>query len=155
MTIEPARFGRDIRLLRNLELQDQRQRGADLLVADRPESSEADLVALSGVENLQQALLLRLLTHTGEMASLGHPDYGSRLFELIGEPNTQTNRDRAKLYALQALVAEPRVKEVKSLIVRTRRDQPSRIDIVAGVVALDENTILNFVFPLDFSGGAT
>src|SRR2546428_778592 len=76
-----------------------------------------DLELLSSDNNLLQALLLRFLTHTGELAILGHPDYGSRLFQLIGELNSETNRNRAKLYVLEALAAEPRVKEVKSVIV--------------------------------------
>lgn len=154
MTIDPARFGTDIRLLGNLEHQAQRERGADLRTVIRPASSAVDLEPVSGVENLQQALLLRLLTPTGELAVLGHPGYGSRLHELIGEPNTQTNRDRAKLFALQALLAEPRVKEVRSLTVTTRRDRPNHIDIKARLAVLDEDTDLNLVFPFEFDGGA-
>jgi phage baseplate assembly protein W len=154
MTINPSRFGSDIRLLGNLEYQSQRERGADLRIIIRPQSSLVDLESVVGVPNLQQALLLRFLTPVGEMTVLGHPEYGSRLHELIGEPNTQTNRDRAKLFALEALLAEPRVKEVKSLKVTTRRDRPNRIDIVAELAVLDEDTVLNLVFPFEFDGGA-
>jgi phage baseplate assembly protein W len=53
------------------------------------------LETLQRVDNLKQALLLRFLTPTGELALLGHPDYGSRLSELIGELNNETNRNRA------------------------------------------------------------
>jgi phage baseplate assembly protein W len=88
------------------------------------------------------------------MTVLGHPEYGSRLHELIGESNTQTNRDRAKLFALEALLAEPRIKEVKSLKVTTRRDRPNRIDIVAELAVRDEDAALNLVFPFEFDGGA-
>jgi phage baseplate assembly protein W len=154
MTINPARFGTDIRLLGNLEYQKQRERGADLRTIIRPESSKVDLEAVGGVGNLQQALLLRFLTPTGEMTVLGHPEYGSRLHDLIGEPNTQTNRDLAKLFALQALLGEPRVKEVKSLTVTTRRDRPNHVDIKATLAVLDEDTVLNLVFPFEFDGGA-
>jgi len=153
MTINPARFGIDIRLLRNLENQEQRGRGADLRTIIRPESSKVDLEAVAGIGNLQQALLLRFLTPTGEMEVLGHPEYGSRLHELIGEPNTQTNRDRAKLLALQALLAEPRVKEVRSLTVTTRRDRPNHVDIEAALAILEEDAVLNLVFPFEFNGG--
>lgn len=154
MTIIPARFGTDIRLLANLEYQAQRDRGADLRTIIRPVSSRTDLESVADVANLQQALLLRFLTPMGEMEILGHPDYGSRLHELIGELNSQTNRDRAKLYALQALQAEPRVKEVRSLTVVTRRDRPNVVEIRATLAALDEDTVLNLVFPFEFNGGA-
>lgn len=154
MTIIPARFGTDMRLLDDLEYQEQRERGTDLRTVVRPQSSERDLESVTGVGNLQQALLLRFLTPLGELEVLGHPDYGSRLHELIGELNSQTNRDRAKLYALQALLAEPRVKEVKSLSVTTRRDRPSWVSINATLAVIDEDTLINLVFPFEFDGGA-
>ena len=44
--------------------------------ARRPRSAW-DLVARDGLENLAQAVILRLLTPRGELAALGHPDYGS------------------------------------------------------------------------------
>ncbi|MGV2388060.1 MAG UNVERIFIED_CONTAM: hypothetical protein LVR29_06225 [Microcystis novacekii LVE1205-3] len=37
-----------------------------------------DLGAIEGQTNLRQAILNRLLTRKGELAKLGHPDYGSR-----------------------------------------------------------------------------
>lgn len=154
MTVDPARFGTDMRLLGDLEHQEQRERGADLRTVIRPESSAVDLESVTGVDNLQQALLLRFLTPVGEMTALGHPDYGSRLHELIGEPNTRTNRDRAKLFALTALLAEPRVKEVRSLTVTTRRTRPNHVDIEARLAVLDGDSDLNLVFPFEFGGGA-
>ena len=155
MTLDPARFGRDLRLLDDLEVQIERRRGTDLRVAPRPEApGDTDLEAVEGVRNLQQALLLRFLTHVGELAAFGHPDYGSRLHELIGEPNTQTNRDRVKLFALQALSAEPRVREVVRLDVTTDPTRRSRVDVRATLAVLDEDTALNLVVPFDFDGGA-
>src|SRR5881394_1026881 len=44
-----------------------------------------DLAMARGVENLQQALILRLLTPLGSLSDLGHAGYGSRLHELIGQ----------------------------------------------------------------------
>ena len=43
-----------------------------------------DAGAVSGRANLAQALVLRLLTRQGALTGLGHPDYGCRLTELIG-----------------------------------------------------------------------
>lgn len=153
MALLAERFGNDLRLLLDLERQNDRERGEDLKVARRPESGETDLERLAGVENLKQALLLRFLTPRGELAVLGHRTYGSRLHELIGEPNTETNRNRAKVYALQALQEEPRVAEVLSLDVRTRRNRPSQIDLDVRLRPVASDTVLNLVFPFFLEGG--
>jgi phage gp46-like protein len=142
-----ARFGSDLRLLDDLERQEQRNRGTDLMTRVRPESGRTDLARLEGVQNLKQALLLRFLTPVGELAVLGHRDYGSRLHTLIGERNNETNRNRAKLYVLEALVAEPRVEKVLSVDVLTRRSEPTRLDIHVTVKVVDHDTPLNLVFP--------
>jgi phage baseplate assembly protein W len=78
-----------------------------------------DLAVVGGAGSLAQALIIRLLTPRGEMAALGHPDYGSRLNELIGQPNTATRRNLATLYVLEALRDEPRVAKVTSVEVTT------------------------------------
>ncbi len=154
MAFDPQRWGEDLQLLRNLEQQSDRHRGHDLATRERPETGGTDLATLSGADNLRQALLLRFLTPRGELAALGHPDYGSRLFELVGELNTETTRNRAKLYVLQALAAEPRVKEVRSVRVTPGRDDPTRIDIAVELVAGEAETLLNLVFPFFLEGGA-
>ncbi len=155
MAILEVRFGDDLRLLGNLERQNDRQRGEDLKTARRPATGEVDLERLGGVDNLKQALLLRFLTRQGELALLGHRTYGSRLHELIGEPNTETNRNRAKIYALQALRDEPRIGEVVAVDVRTRRSEPTRIDIDMKLKAIDSDTVLNLVFPFFLEGGTS
>lgn len=151
--------GTDLRLLGDLLAAEQRERGADLRTGPRPQLVEPgapdpghDLAPVTGVENLQQALLLRFLTEVGELAHLGHPTYGSRLHELVGEPNTPTTRNRARLYALQALAEEPRVATVRSLTVTTAPEDRTRIDVRAAVVAIDQATELNLVFPIPLGG---
>jgi phage baseplate assembly protein W len=88
------------------------------------------------------------------MAILGHADYGSRLFELIGELNNDTNRSIAKLYTLEALQAEPRVKEVLSVDVTQDLSDRTRVNISVSVTAINTNTPVNLVFPFFFEGGA-
>lgn len=147
------RFGSDLRLLRNLAQQDDRHRGSDLLTQSR--TGGIDLETISGAENLQQALLLRFITHVGEMAILGHADYGSRLHELIGELNDDNNRSLVKLYALEALEAEPRVQEVLSVDVVQDPGDRTRVDVSVSVKPIDSNTPVNLVFPFFFEGGST
>lgn len=148
-------WGIDLRLLRNLEYQNDRDRGRDLSTIQRPETEKFDLEKQSGVDNLKQALLLRFLTQIGELAPLGHPNYGSQLFKLIGELNNETNRNRAKMYVLKALQAEPRVKEVQYIRVTQSRAEPTRMDIEVQLLPIDSNTPLNFVFPFFLEGGVT
>ena len=141
------RWGRDLRLLSNLEQQSDRSRGADLCTIRRPETGAVDLETLSGAENLEQGLLMRFLTPLGELSILGHPNYGSRLFELIGERNNEASRNRAKVFVLQALDAEPRVKQVKAVRVTQNRSNPARIDIDIWLLPIDGDKPLNLVFP--------
>ena len=150
-------FGVDLRLLRDLEHQFDRDRGHDLLTTrhDHQNDGRMDLRTVSGIENLQQALLLRLLTHRGELAALGHPEYGSRLGDLIGAPNTPTIRNRAKLYTLEAVNAEPRVQAVESLSVTTSPAKRSRILIDLRIKVIGRETALNLVVPLDLEGGGS
>ena len=151
-----ARFGTDLRLLHNLDRQkSSRDPGNDLSVTTRLETGQIDLETLSAVDNLIQALLLRFLTPVGELTQLGHSTYGSRLFELIGELNNETNRNRAKMFVLQALGTEPRVKQVRSVRVTPNRARREQIDIEVSLIAVDSDTPLNLVFPFFLDGGVT
>ncbi|HEX9453181.1 MAG TPA: hypothetical protein VGA27_02445 [Candidatus Binatia bacterium] len=149
------RFGTDMRLLRNLNLtKTSRDPGNDLSARNRGDSKQFDLETITEVDNLSQALLLRFLTERGELTLLGHPDYGSRLFELIGKLNSETNRNQAKMFVLEALQAEPRVREIRSVIVTQNRADRTRMDIKVSLLPVDSNTLLNLVFPFFLEGGA-
>lgn len=149
------RLGTDLILLRNRRDQSDRDRGRDLATGERPGTGAIDLATLHGTENIAQALLLRFLTAEGELAPLGHPRYGSRLHELIGEPNTEANRNLAKLYALRAVQREPRVERVLNANVRQRRDDRGGVDIDLRLKILGEDSPLNLVVPFFFNTGAT
>ena len=138
------RFGTDLHLVRNVDRQFDRDRGRDLQTTEGQDST-IDLARYEGTDNLKQALLLRFLTQTGELAALGHPNYGSRLHELIGELNNETNRNRAKLFVLQSLSAEPRVQEIRSVRVTERRRTEIQIDVE--VVSIEDGSLVNLVFP--------
>jgi len=107
-----------------------------------------DLGVASGVDNLAQAIANRLKTRRGELAPLGHPDYGSRHHELLGEPNVQRTRNLIKLYVLQALRDEPRIEEVLRAEVGAEHDPPRdtvRIDLTVRLTGVP--TPLNLVVP--------
>ena len=155
MVLVEERFGTDLQLLRNLEQQHDRDLGRDLHTRLRDETQKVDLKTLTGVESFQQALLLRFLTRSGELSLLGHPNYGSRLHELIGELNTETNRNRAKLFVLQSIANEPRVEKVLTISVTQNISDPNRIDIDMTLKALTFDTPLNLVFPFFLEPGVS
>ena len=89
-----------------------------------------DMGLITGRENLGQAVVLRLLIPRGELTSLGHPTYGSRLHELIGRQNTETTRNLVKLYILEGLAAEPRIEKVESISVKPTPGTRDRVDVM-------------------------
>lgn len=91
-----------------------------------------DVGLVSGAENLGQAVMLRLLTPRGELAELAHPEYGSRLHELVGRPNTPTTRNLMKLFILESLKQEPRIEEVKKVSV-----EPHEFKVLRGIAGRD------------------
>lgn len=149
MALDLQRLGQDLWLLEPVDRADDRNSPADLKLRLR---QGVDLGVLCGVQNIQQALIMRLLTPQGALEPLGHPEYGSRLFTLLGEPNTERNRNRARLFVLEALAQEPRIGEVLSLTVTTnRRAAPTGIDISVTARVAETGEILNLVFPFFFA----
>jgi phage baseplate assembly protein W len=151
VSVPESHLGTDLRLLDNLERQAGRDRGTDLMVED---DEPCDLVTVEGHANLAQALLLRFLTPLGELTVLGHPDYGSRLYELIGELNNERNRRRARMYVLEALAGEPRLEAVRELQVRQSAERVGVL-ISMALDVIESDTPLNLVFPISLEGGAT
>jgi phage baseplate assembly protein W len=84
---------------------------ADHGVPEPATDAAGDLAKLTGRENLAQALLLRLLTPRGALAPLGHPAYGSRLGELIGQNKTESLRLLCRAFVLECVRQEPRVED--------------------------------------------
>jgi|GEM_PF-299279 len=112
-----------------------------------------DIDVVSGVPSAVQLLANRLKTHRGELAALGHPEYGSRHHELIGEPNSERNRNLVKLYILQALRHEPRIAEVLECFVTTPVTPPrDQVRVELTIQLIDEHQPLNLVVPFSFDG---
>src|SRR5690606_24125734 len=97
----------------------------------------------SGRQNLEQAIVLRLLTPRGELTALGHPEYGSRIHELIGHPNSENTRNRLRLFILEALQAERRVTEIVEVTVTPGRHTRSSVDVRLRVQPIGETDVLD------------
>jgi len=94
--------------------------GVDLAI------ERGDLKVVSERANLAQAVVNRLLTRRGELTDLGHPDYGSRLYQLIGEPNSRRTYAVAELYIREALAGEPRIQEIVAITFAPPSPRPDK-----------------------------
>jgi phage baseplate assembly protein W len=102
---------------------------------------------LSSVDNLLQALWVRLNTPEGMLAELGHPDYGSRLYRLVGELDTPETRDRARLYVVRALSREPRVARILAVQVHSEAAGAGRtLAVHASVLPVGQEQAVPFAF---------
>ncbi len=97
--------------------------------------SDSDLEQVTGLDNLAQALTLRLLVQRGELRGLAHPRYGSRIHELIGQTLDRPNLDLLRRHVRQALLGDPRVAAVESLKVEPIAAYPGAVQVTATVRA--------------------
>ena len=113
-----------------------------------------DLAVQSGTNNLVQSLIVRMMTEVGELAPLGHPTYGSRHHELIGEPNTESNRNLLKLYVIACIKQEARVDRITQIAVVQGNGPEHRdeVDIKMTLLVKGTSDPLNLVIPFSFGG---
>jgi phage baseplate assembly protein W len=144
---------RDIGLtLRHSELRPLYEVGTERRRVLPGEEPVLDMGSVDGDQNLGQAIITRLLTPIGELSGLAHPEYGSRLHELIGRQNTATVRNLVKLFILDSLQGEPRIEEVSEVTVTPtagRRDGVSVLLRVQPVGAVSTLTIGPFTLELE------
>ena len=139
MTEERQRlFGNDLELYSRNETYDLRPNGA------------GDLGLAQGNDNIIQALTLRLRVRRGELAPLGWPAYGSRLHELIGEPNINRVHVRLMAYARNAIEEDPRVAEVSG--VSASPSGRDTVRLTMEIRLIEEPNPLNMVFDFDLEG---
>jgi phage baseplate assembly protein W len=85
----------------------------DLLGEEQCELSAntyGDIRTVTGLANLRQALLLRLMTPEGTL--LHHPDYGSRIHEILGTPGTYNQLQKLQIELERTFRADSRVEDV-------------------------------------------
>ena len=98
--------------------------------------SDDDLETVRGIDNLAQALQLRLLTDYGNLRQLGHSRYGSRIRDLLGEPLDRPNRELIRRYVRQAIRQDERVEEILQINVNARAERPDTIEVMVRVRAV-------------------
>lgn len=107
----------------DLALQHGRTMGSALQLV----AAVGQLVTVTGWENLEQAIWLRLGVPQGDLAHLGHPDFGSRLHHLIGRLVTPETIALARAYVREALRREPRIAGITSLEVSPEPSLPGTL----------------------------
>jgi len=129
---------------------------SDLATTRRPglTGTVLDLAVAAEVPQAVQLLVNRLSTRRGELAGLGHPAYGSRHHDLIGEPNNERTRNLVKLYVLEALRQEPRVAKVERCVVRTVPAERDIVRVELTVRLIEHDNPLNLVVPVALGGSA-
>lgn len=125
----------------DLRLKDE-EMGVDLTV-----SPNGDLQTISEELNVGQAVISRMRTRKGELLDLGHSQFGSRLYELVGEPNNEATRELVRNIAKETLNADPRIKEIRRIDVKPSRSDPHRVDVEITVIAIQSETPINIVYP--------
>lgn len=133
-------FGDDLRLRDGAA-------GMDLV---RHGSGDLDLA--HGNDAIAQALYLRLMVRRGELARIGWPEYGSRLHELIGEPNTQRTRLLLLAHARTAVERDPRVIEVRSATATVLPGERDTVRLSLDVALITGPEPLNLVFDVRLGG---
>jgi hypothetical protein len=113
-----------------------------------------DLSVQSGMSNLIQSLIVRVMTERGELAPLGHPNYGSRHHSLIGEPNTEGNRNLVKLYMIECIKQEPRIAAISQITVQQGVGPVNRdkADVQMTLQVKGVADPLSLVIPFSFAG---
>ena len=87
--------------------------GTDIALADGElvDNGAGDLLAVAGLANFRQAVANRLKTRPGEL--LFHPDYGCRVFDLLGHGADGAAVQLAASFVASALRADPRTARVE------------------------------------------
>jgi phage baseplate assembly protein W len=127
--------------------------GTDLLLASRAggydlvPDYQGDMALTQSTDNISQALTLRILVRRGELARLGWPDFGSRVHELIGEPNNLRTRTRLMAFARNAIERDPRVVEITSI--KAEPAERSLVRLEMDIQLINEPNPLNLVVAID------
>lgn len=122
-------------------------------LASAMRAGRRDLAVVRELDAADQMLITRLKTRKGELAALGHPEYGSRHHELLGEPNTERTRNLIKLHVLECYSHEPRVAKVLDCRVAGDERDRAMVRIVLSIRLIDRDEPRNFVLPFALDAG--
>ena len=117
-------------------------------VSDLEINRIGDLKRVEGEDTVLQAIRHRLSTRRGELTELGHPEYGSLLETVIGEPNTDDTHRIIETLVRDSLQYESRIENIIDLEAGANRTYPHVVDINVTLKLRGEPEPLRVVYPL-------
>jgi len=131
---------------------DPRVWGVDFQVSlgelDLVRSPQAGLATVAAAENVQGAVLRRLDTPLGDLPA--HPDYGSAVWDMLGDPMVQGWPDRVLAAVRTCLAQEPRI-AVTGLRIGIQAAQ-GRVDVGVSYRLLGQPGVRNLVWSVNLDG---
>lgn len=148
MPDEDRLFGTDLKLVLKTHPDDE-----EIAYMDLSTARTGDLDVISGRDLMIQAIQQRLATRKGELAHLGHPEYGSLLEEMVGEPNTEDTRAIIETLVRDCLKYEPRISMIESVVATTDPRYPDVVNIDVVVRLRGSREPLSVEYPFKLGGG--
>lgn len=148
MPDEKKLFGTDLRLVVKTDPHDE-----DITYMDLATAHTGDMETISGKDLMIQAIQQRLATRRGELAHLGHPEYGSLLEEMIGEPNTEDTRAIIETLVRDCLKYEPRIDSIEYVHASADDRRPDVVNIEVAVRLRGTAERLVVEYPFKLGGG--
>jgi phage baseplate assembly protein W len=134
-------FGKDLKMI--VATDDDGFQVSDLNI-----SRTGDLGTVVGVETVIQAIRHRLCTRRGELSELGHPEYGSLLETVIGEPNTEDTHRVIETLVRDCLQYEPRIENIIEIEAKPNPTYNNIVDISVMLKLRGEAEPIRAVYPL-------
>ena len=131
----------------NAKVVERSRYGTDLVLRSFARGEGGSLPSVSGRANLEQALMGILYDPRGSL--LHRPDYGSDIFEFLGEANSPFGRARLANSLYRSLSRDPRFASVQ---VQARPgDNTARVIVEISITPYGETSAqaISFVVPLD------
>jgi len=141
------KIGRDIST--NIEL-DQTM----LLRTEIEIGGKGDLQTVTGRDNMVQAIRNRLGTRVGELDELGHPDYGSYLDMIVGEPNIPDTHRIIEALVRDCLNQDPRIESILDVRVGASDEDKrlGRVMINVDIRIIETSERLRIEYPFTMEG---
>lgn len=117
-------------------------------ISDLDVSRTGDLGTVQDVDTVIQAIRNRLSTRHGELTELGHPEYGSLLETVIGEPNTEDTHRIIETLVRDSLAYEPRIENIIDVVAGANPTHHEVVDINVVLKLRGETEPFRVVYPL-------
>ncbi len=135
------RFGKDLRVIVTTDAQGFQE-------SDIGISRTGDFDTIRDIDNVIQAIRHRLSTRRGELTELGHPEYGSLLETVIGEPNIEDTHRIIETLVKDCLQHEHRIENIIDITASANPNQRDVVNISVILKLRGEPAPMRVVYPL-------